>query len=81
MCARYFVVRHENTWSIKLDDEEFGPYRSQSEAVSFAIEAAEQHNRNGEGAEVVLTDGTSSLPTRMDLQPGNQPRVLVSMES
>jgi len=81
MCARYFVVRHENTWSIKLDDEEYGPYRSQSEAVSFAIEAAEQLNRNGESAEVVFTDGTSSLPTRMDLQPGNQPRVLVSMES
>ena len=42
--ARYFVERltaHSDVWMVKLDDEEHGPYKSQSEAVLFAIDAAE----------------------------------------
>jgi hypothetical protein len=42
--ARYFVERltaHGDVWMVKFDDEEHGPYMSQSEAVLFAIDAAE----------------------------------------
>ena len=49
--ARYFVERlkaHNDAWMIKFDDEEYGPYKSQSEAVIFAIEAAEKLNGRGE---------------------------------
>ena len=41
--VRYFVERqkaHSDAWIIKFDDEEYGPYKSQSEAVRFAIDAA-----------------------------------------
>jgi hypothetical protein len=45
--ARYFVERltaHGDVWMVKSDDEEHGPYKSQSEAVLFAIDAAEKLN-------------------------------------
>jgi Arc/MetJ-type ribon-helix-helix transcriptional regulator len=55
--ARYFVERlkaHGDAWIIKFDDEEYGPYKSQSEAVRFAIDAAEKLNEHGEKAQVVI---------------------------
>ena len=47
--ARYFVERltaHSDVWMVKYDDEEHGPYKSQSEAVHFAIDAAEKLNKH-----------------------------------
>ena len=55
--AQYFVERvtaHNDVWMIKLDDEEYGPYKSQSEAVLFAIDAAEKLNEDGEKAQIVI---------------------------
>jgi hypothetical protein len=43
---------------IRFDDEESGPYSSQSEAVLFAIEAAERHNERGEKGQVVVVAPT-----------------------
>ena len=59
--TRYFVERltpHNEVWMIRFDDEESGPYRSQSEAVLFAIEAAERHNEHGEKGQVVVVAPT-----------------------
>jgi hypothetical protein len=61
--ARYFVERlktRNDAWMIKFDDEEYGPYKSQSEAVLFAIEAAEKLNEHGEKAQVVIIGPTST---------------------
>ena len=53
--ARYFLVQHDDDWMIKFDDEEFGPYRSQSEAMLFAVDAARKLVQRGETtAEVCL---------------------------
>jgi hypothetical protein len=55
--TRYFVERltaHSDVWMVKFDDEEHGPYQSQSEAVHFAIAAAEKLNEHGEKAQVVV---------------------------
>jgi len=52
--ARYFVVRQQDVWLIKFDDEEYGPYRSQGEAMLFAIDAAQKLGLQGESAEVAL---------------------------
>jgi hypothetical protein len=76
---RYIIDRRENVWTIKLNDEGYGPYRSQAEAVLFAIDAAEQLNEYGENALIVLPSDNGSLPTCMDLQAGHRPRVLVSL--
>ena len=59
--VRYFVEQqkaHSNAWIIKFDDEEYGPYKSQSEAVRFAIDAAEMRNHHGEKAQVVIIGPT-----------------------
>ena len=53
--SRYFVVRDENdNWMIKFEDEEYGPYQSKSEAMLFAIEAAQKVGERGGNAEVCL---------------------------
>lgn len=61
--AQYFVERltaHKDGWMIKFGDEEYGPYKSQSEAVLFAIDAAEKINEHGEKAQVVIIGPTST---------------------
>ena len=52
--ARYFVVRQDDDWLIRFDDHEYGPYRSRSEAMLFAIDAAHKLGEQGENAEVCL---------------------------
>jgi hypothetical protein len=45
--AQYFVLQHDDKWLIKFDDEEFGPYSTQSEAMLFAIDAAQKLGDTG----------------------------------
>jgi hypothetical protein len=52
--ARYFIVREQDDWLIKYDGEAFGPYKTQNEAMVFAIEAAQKLETYGEIAEVCL---------------------------
>ena len=52
--SRYFVVRDRDEWFIRLEDEEFGPYQSQSQALLFAIDAAQKLGERGDNAEVCV---------------------------
>jgi hypothetical protein len=52
--SRYFIVNEQESWKIKFADEEFGPYRSRTEAMLFAIDAAQKLGENGETSEVCL---------------------------
>ncbi len=53
--TRYFIVRdQEDAWLIKYNGEEYGPYRTKSEAMLFAIDAAQKLGRYGDNAEVCL---------------------------
>jgi hypothetical protein len=52
--ARYFIVQSKDAWVIKYDDEEFGPYNTQKEAMLFAVDAAQKLGEHGENAEVCL---------------------------
>ena len=52
--ARYFIVHDQDDWLIKYDGEEYGPYKTQDEAMLFAIEAAKKLGAYGEIAEVCL---------------------------
>ena len=52
--TRYYIVRHEGIWLIKFEDEEYGPYETQDEALRLASNAAEQLERHGENVEVHL---------------------------
>ena len=37
--TRYLVMRQEDVWFITFNGEEFGPYRSEREAMLFATDA------------------------------------------
>jgi hypothetical protein len=53
--SRYFVVRNaDDTWTIQFQGEAFGPYKSQSEAMLFAVDAARKLGQHGDTAEVCL---------------------------
>ena len=54
--ARYFIVHDQlrDEWMIKYGDEAFGPYKTQDEAMVFAIDAARKLGSYGENAEVCL---------------------------
>jgi hypothetical protein len=52
--TRYYIVRHDTVWLIKFEDEEYGPYETQDEALRLASDAAEQLERHGESVEVHL---------------------------
>ena len=52
--ARYLVVRQDDLWFIKFDDEEYGPYKTEREAMLFAIDAAQKLGEQGEETQVLL---------------------------
>jgi hypothetical protein len=59
--ARYFVERltaHSDAWMIRFDDQEYGPFTNQSEAVLFAIDSAEKLNERCEKGQVVVIGPT-----------------------
>ena len=50
----YLVVRYQDEWVIKFEGEEFGPYKSQSEAMLFAIDAAQKLGEQDDPTEVLV---------------------------
>jgi hypothetical protein len=52
--ARYFIVRNDDNWMIRYAEEEFGPYRTQAEALLFAIDAAQKLGEHGANSQVCL---------------------------
>jgi hypothetical protein len=58
--TRYLVVRQDDDWLIKFDGDEYGPYKSEREAMLFAIDAAQKLGDRGEEARVLLMDGNGN---------------------
>jgi hypothetical protein len=56
--TRYLVMRQEDVWFITFNGEEFGPYKSEREALLFAIDAAHKLGDNGEETQVLRVDET-----------------------
>ena len=52
--ARYILVQQGDDWMIRYGDEEFGPYKTKSEAMLFAVDAAQKLGEKGDEAEVLL---------------------------
>ena len=55
----YRVERHQDSWFIVYDGEEFGPYHSAREAMLFAIDVAYKLGERGRDTRVRLMDSTS----------------------
>ena len=58
--TRYFLVQHDDAWMIKFADEEFGPYKSKSEAMLFAAGATDRLGSTASGSSI----GDSSPESR-----------------
>jgi hypothetical protein len=54
--TRYLVVHQEDVWFIKFDGDEYGPYKTEREALLFAIDAAQKLGEQGEKTQVLLMD-------------------------
>ena len=52
--SRYFIVHRQDAWFIQFHAHDYGPYKTQGEAMLFAIEAAQQLGERGDDAEVCL---------------------------
>ena len=52
--TRYFIVRQDEDWLIKFENEEYGPYHSRDEAMLFAIDAAQKLGEHGQNPQVCL---------------------------
>ena len=52
--SRYFIVQQDDSWRIRFRDGDFGPYRTQAEAMMFAVDAAQQLGQKGDAAQVCL---------------------------
>lgn len=69
--VRYYVVGRDESWFIRFEDDEYGPYKSRSEAMLFAIDAAQNLGVKGEQAEVLLVGENDHA--RLEWQYGRDP--------
>jgi hypothetical protein len=54
--TRYLVMRQEDVWFITFNGEDFGPYRSEREAMLFATDAAHKLGELGQDTQVFRVD-------------------------
>jgi hypothetical protein len=57
---QYFVMRRQDLWFIAFEGEEFGPYKTQREAILFAVDAAHKFGEQGEETQVLSLDDEGS---------------------
>ena len=51
-----WVVRQEDVWFIRFDGDDYGPYKSEREAMLFAVDAANKLGEQGEETQVLVMD-------------------------
>ncbi len=59
--TRYLVVRHRGEWFIKFHGEAYGPYKTEREAMRFAIDAAYKLGESGEESQVLSMDESGNI--------------------
>jgi hypothetical protein len=52
----YWVERQDDVWFIGFDGDNYGPYKSEREALLFAIDAAKTLGAQGEETQVLRVD-------------------------
>jgi hypothetical protein len=74
--TQYLVVRQEDVWFIKFDGEDYGPYRTEREAMLFAIDAAHKLGEQGEETQVLmLNEDGATVPVWTFGQDSYPPRL------
>jgi hypothetical protein len=59
--TRYVVTRRDDVWFIVFEGESFGPYKTEREALLFAVDAARKLEDQGKETEVLTTDENGDL--------------------
>jgi hypothetical protein len=52
----FYVVHHRNEWKIRYEDRHFGPFSTQAEATTKAIDLAHGVGKAGGNASVLIQD-------------------------
>jgi len=52
----YWIERREDVWFIEFDGDDYGPYKSEREALLFAVDAAKTLGEQGEETQVLRVD-------------------------
>jgi hypothetical protein len=69
--AQYFVVLHGGEWKVKFGDNHYGPYNTQKEAITAAVNAAHGSGKNGYDAQVLVQGQDNKFRTEWTY--GNDP--------
>jgi hypothetical protein len=54
--TRYWIERQQDVWFIRFDGIEYGPYKSEREALLFAVDAAKELGTQGAKTQVLVMD-------------------------
>ena len=54
--TQYWVLRQQDVWFIRFDGADYGPYRTEREAMLFAVDAANKLGEKGEDTQVLVMD-------------------------
>lgn len=58
----YWVERQDgDVWSIRFDGADYGPYKSEREALLFAVDAAKTLGEQGEETQVLRVDANGGV--------------------
>ncbi len=57
----YWIERQQDLWFIRFDGSDYGPYKSDREALLFAVDAAKTLGEQGEATQVLLVDATGEV--------------------
>jgi hypothetical protein len=52
----YWIERQEDVWFIRFGGAEYGPYKSEREALLFAVDAAKKLGEQGDETQVLVMD-------------------------
>ena len=52
--AQYFIGRDGDDWTIRFENEVFGPYNSREQAMLFAVDAAQKLGDAGRSTQICL---------------------------
>ena len=57
----YRVERQQDVWFIRFDGAGYGPYKSEREALLFAVDAAKKLGEQGDETQVLVMDETGDV--------------------
>jgi hypothetical protein len=70
----YWVERQDgDVWSIRFDGADYGPYKSEREALLFAVDAAKTLGEQGEETQVLLVDANGGIQPAWTLGQDSYP--------